>query len=112
MTEFRSVLVPVFSAVQKFYSVLVPFFSASTEALTSAFSTSAFLTHCQEHYAKNRLPIPDPSPEKPVAEIIPLKKSDLSSTSILTRSTLCYEPNGKFSEPRHVPVLRNLRVKF
>ena len=32
----------------------------------------------QEHDAKNRLSIPGPSPEKPVAEIIPLKKSDLS----------------------------------
>ena len=29
----------------------------------------------QEHDAKNRLSIPGPSPEKPVAEIIPLKKN-------------------------------------
>ena len=28
----------------------------------------------REHDAKNRLPKPGPSPEKPVAEIIPLKK--------------------------------------
>ena len=30
---------------------------------------------------KKRLPIPGPSPEKPVAEIIPLKKSDLSGVN-------------------------------
>ena len=31
----------------------------------------------QEHDAKNRLSIPSPSPEKPLAEITRLKKTDL-----------------------------------
>ena len=31
-----------------------------------------------EHDAKNRLPLPSPSPEKPLAEIDQLKKTDLN----------------------------------
>ena len=37
-------------------------------------------TDNQEHDAKNRLLIPGPSSEKPVAEIAQLKKTDLSET--------------------------------
>ena len=76
---------------------------AMTSSTTSGKKTLFFrdTRDHQEHDTKNRLSIPAPSSEKPLAEIIPLKKK-----LTLDVGTILMDPPGRFRLRTRIPTVK------